>query len=800
MKTLPTTLGLAIGCRLSSRIVALLGAVCYCLLSSPRCEAAAGDEHWDNRFGWPGISNTVNVLSVHEQRLYAGGFYNGITNNQIDIWDGTNWSSIPGLSGGLATVRCLAWQGNSLYVGGVFSRAGTASVAGLARWDGTNWWDVGGFRGSPYSLAVIGDNLYAAGNITNIGSVLATNVACWNGSSWSAMGPGLGRTLPYGQFVQCLCVFNGQLYASGYFTNSGATLLNGIARWDGANWQPVGGGLLSGSYPGSGTAMAADSTALYVGGNFNHAGAATSTNIARWDGANWSSLNPGIDIYPLSLQPVGSYLYAGGSFGKAGGINVSAFARWNGSAWESVGGVNNNVYAVAADGANIYVGGPFTSASGYVSVNHVVRFDGSTWSGLGHGLGVAWTSRAVAATTNGVYVGGIFSSAGQTLANRIARWDGAGWWPVGSGVTGTNSTPSVYTILPYKANLYIGGTFTNACGVTAYNIAMYDARHGTWNALGSGADDTVQALASSASALYAGGAFTTIGGVASRGIAYWDGLNWNQLGSGLNSNVNAIAISGSDIYLGGKFTTALSVIALNRIALWRNNFWASVGDGAENGVNNTVNAIVVNGTDVYVGGSFTQAGSVPANRIAKWDGAGWSALGSGLTGSTSSAAVYSLLFSGSYLYAAGNFTNAGGIYVPGIARWDGGNWSALGSGLTYNGALQPVGYGLSSLGDDLYVAGAFYGAGGKDSYYFAHWNEQTDFTQPLGYLLSAPQWAAGQFHFRVTANPPSSYVIDTSTNLSTWQPWMTNTLSPLDITDTDNPPSPRRFYRARSGS
>ena len=38
--------------------------------------------------------------------------------------------------------------------------------------------------------------------------------------------------------------------------------------------------------------------------------------------------------------------------------------------------------------------------------------------------------------------------------------------------------------------------------------------------------------------------------------------------------------------------------------------------------------------NVYVGGVFTTAGGVPVNGIAKWDGSNWSALGSGFnTGS-----------------------------------------------------------------------------------------------------------------------------------------------------------------------
>jgi hypothetical protein len=50
-----------------------------------------------------------------------------------------------------------------------------------------------------------------------------------------------------------------------------------------------------------------------------------------------------------------------------------------------------------------------------------------------------------------------------------------------------------------------------------------------------------------------------------------------------------------------------------------------------NGMNNTPFAAAVSNTgDVYVGGFFTSAGGVAANYIARWNGTEWSSLGSGV--------------------------------------------------------------------------------------------------------------------------------------------------------------------------
>lgn len=46
------------------------------------------------------------------------------------------------------------------------------------------------------------------------------------------------------------------------------------------------------------------------------------------------------------------------------------------------------------------------------------------------------------------------------------------------------------------------------------------------------------------------------GGSLAEHIAKWDGSSWSALGSGTNDTVYALAISGSDVYVGGSFTTA----------------------------------------------------------------------------------------------------------------------------------------------------------------------------------------------------------------------------------------------------
>jgi len=110
--------------------------------------------------------------------------------------------------------------------------------------------------------------------------------------------------------------------------------------------------------------------------------------------------------------------------------------------------------------------------------------------------------------------------------------------------------------------------------------------------------------------------------------------------------------------------------------------------------------LAASGSDLYVGGGFTNAGGIAVTNIAKWNGSSWSALGLGVDAGVSALAV-----SGSDLYVGGTD----------VAKWDGSNWSALGSGV--NGGVV---HALAVSENDLYVGGTFTTAGGKVSPSIAH--------------------------------------------------------------------------------
>ena len=75
--------------------------------------------------------------------------------------------------------------------------------------------------------------------------------------------------------------------------------------------------------------------ALYASGSFTAAGGVSGFNsVARWDGANWSPLGSGMNDGVWRLAFVGQDLYAGGIFTTAGGGSANYVAKYCGGAPE----------------------------------------------------------------------------------------------------------------------------------------------------------------------------------------------------------------------------------------------------------------------------------------------------------------------------------------------------------------------------------------------------------------------------------------------------------------------------------
>ena len=378
------------------------------------------------------------------------------------------------------------------------------------------------------------------------------------------------------------------------------TALNGIAKLVYENgiprWAPMGGGFYEGSYVGTVNAMAVYGGALYAGGAFEQVnapvyqpGSRSAAGIARWNGAAWepvhytgdeSGSGPGVymgDVY--ALEAAGGVLYVGGDFTRVTFWDVE-FERINFVVTGPLAVLTGNgftalpeslreadlssgsVRAIISYNGQIVVGGTFlgsepaAESSITTYLHSIAKLNSNAFEPLGEGV---WKDErricgavpcpgsvfalAVLETDPTVgpelYVGGNFLYAGGTIRRSIARWSsGLGWRSVGGG--------------GFQGGLDLGET-------------------GQAQALGVVNDGNVTTALGAA--LYVAGQFTRVlpgqadgrePGVAATNIARWDGRCWQALpcagGEGIGASSSGVAtitglISGNQasIFLGGSF-------------------------------------------------------------------------------------------------------------------------------------------------------------------------------------------------------------------------------------------------------
>lgn len=487
---------------------------------------------WDGD-SWHALTPQLNgrvysLLAINDEHgpgVIASGTFTAAGStvlNGIGRWTGEEWLPLgSGFSGSngpaLAMHYCDDGAGAKLYVGGSFSGIGGVSATNVAAWNGQSWEPVGSGLSASGAGAVSalgsfvlpeGRRLFAGGN-SIVNSVNNRCLARWTGSTWvaeqvvetttinalfeasengtpilvalgsagvlyrTASSNWTNRTPELGTVNAVVAgAAEGELYATGSFNSLGGVAASNVARWDGAAWSPLGGGLL-----GSGRAMMwyqapGGEPQLIVAGAFSNGPGTPTFTVAAWDGADWLPMSPGISNIVYELHVWNDELYAGGLFESLGRV-----ARWTGNAWAPLGvGVSNEVRAIVShnDGSGdaLYVGGTFTTAGGATAFR-VARWNGSQWSAVGAGLDNTVYDLAEY-VPNGerprLYAVGLFQFSGLTPVSRIAQWDGTSWQPVGAGLDQYADDLAVVRFADGE-RLVINGVFGAAGSVTGNPLA-----------------------------------------------------------------------------------------------------------------------------------------------------------------------------------------------------------------------------------------------------------------------------------------------------------------------------------------
>ncbi|MBZ0171403.1 MAG: hypothetical protein K8E66_03395 [Phycisphaerales bacterium] len=384
-------------------------------------------------------------------------------------------------------------------------------------------------------------------------------------------------TTPANRFAMCC----------GLIGSAATTALAGSPTWSNTLGTPG----MTGAYVAS-FAVHDDGSgeSLYAIGQFGSAGAAAgTTNLARWDGAAWNSVGGGLPgQFANALAVYQGDLFAGGYFDSADGVaGTEKLARWDGAQWHSMNAdmshFADSVWDVLTfddgSGEKLFIAGNYTDIGAPGGPSHLSTWDGTNYDSVGATIGGAVPlivlDLAVADLGGGprLYASGRFLNIGGVAANNIAVWDGAAWSPLGGGLTQSSGFAQVATMTEFDDGsgpaLYAGGSFQFAGGTPAVRVARWDGS--TWTPMGAGFQSTVQELVvfddGSGESLYAVGSFEAdTGGIDH--IAKWTGSVWEQVGDGADANCFGAIVydagEGNALHIGGSFENA-GGLASNRV-------------------------------------------------------------------------------------------------------------------------------------------------------------------------------------------------------------------------------------------
>lgn len=465
---------------------------------------------------------------------------------------------------------------------------------------------------------------------------------------------------------------------------------------------------------------------IFIGGAFHTVNGSARNGLAAFNltgtlvGTNLNLTKNGT-IYSTvwSLYPTDTTIYVGGDFDKAGATVRNNFVEANistgaGTILATNANVDNTVYDIDVKGTTIIYGGDFRFSK-YTSRNYLCIFRNSTGAILPWNPAPSHPVFDVAYNYSRIFAVGQFDNIGGTTHTGAAAFNLTGGgllaWDPQLARAGQGYYADLNAVAADSNNVYLGGYFDHARGAIRNNAAAVSATTAALQAWNPGPNYIVETITLNGTNVILGGNFTYCKGASRSYIAKIDsatGLvnaSWNP---GTNGYVYAITGSGTNIYIGGNYT---QLGGLTRTSLGAVN--ASTGATTifdpviqNNGYSGTVNALVIDTSNIlYVGGTFTTAkGATARNNAAAFAIGGAGALQS--WNPNTNGAVNALAKKGSTIYMGGNFTSLnGGVnlrnYLASVNN-------TSGTALAFNPNMNSYVHALSLSGNNLYVGGQFY--------------------------------------------------------------------------------------------
>lgn len=331
------------------------------------------------------------------------------------------------------TINAIVRSGNTIYIGGQFSRVGPRTGPGVElALDGSQNPGLPDISGTEARiLTQVSDGAggrYIAGTFTRVGGVARSNIAHIRAdhSVDPAFAPDANAT------INILAVSDDGLtiYAGGAFTTIGGQPRNKIAGLNAAS------GAATAFNPNpSGTsavgALAVAGPIIYAGGQFTTIGGQPRNRIAALnasDGTATLTFDPNATGSVTSLAVSGSILYTGGNFTTIGGQLRNRMAALNiGGALDGTPtsfdpNANNAINAITVSNSTVYVIGSFTTIGGQ-SRRNLAALDATTGAVTPFNPAADANSSSMAVTADGLtlYVGVASETSGGSLADSWLR-------------------------------------------------------------------------------------------------------------------------------------------------------------------------------------------------------------------------------------------------------------------------------------------------------------------------------------------------------------------------------------------
>jgi hypothetical protein len=525
----------------------------------------------------------------------------------------------------------LLYSGTSLYVAG--ETGASLNDTTVVKLDaGTGAQDTAFAAPSAYpgrlilGMAASGQSLYVSGRFTAVtGEGPLTNVLkldAATGRPDNAFNQAPALDYP----VLSLAISGSSLYLVGGFHLPGSQHSLGILKLDAATGTPDSVFGLNPGFGGTPFAVAVGASMVYVGGAISGYGGAAASNVAKMDTTSGVpdaafDMAAGTDGPVNKILISGSSLYLGGLFYYYGGVPSGLIAKADANTgapdstfmqgggftfvpqvfWSGV--YSASVNALALSGTSLYVGGHFTDYRGQTA-GELAKIDASSGdldATFVQGQGFIPSSfpgnsppdsavMALAVTQNALYVAGDFYQYRGVTVGPLLKLD------LATGAVDTAFTPPVsapfqtavnMALLVSGNNLYVGFPLTDTLGGTG--LCKLDAA--------SGAVDTT---------------FTMAVALSPRGTAL-----------GAVAVVSDLVLSGSSLYVAGDFARDLGARspgpANNLIKVDAATGALDTTFSQPGGPNGAVNSLLLEGSTLYIGGSFSSYLEKPATFSAALD-------------------------------------------------------------------------------------------------------------------------------------------------------------------------------------